>query len=480
MKIVIVRIYFLGIGGTAMGNAALMFKSLGHTVIGSDESLYPPMSEILEEGNLDYYEGYDPQRLAKIAPDLVIVGNAISRGNPEVEWLLTNQSITMMSLPQLLSEFILKERTPIVITGTHGKTTTASILAYLLKENDLSPSWFIGGSPKSLPGGAFIGDGSTFVIEGDEYDSAFFDKRSKFIHYRPFIVAVNNLEMDHADIFRDITDIQRSFSHLFKIIPSNGFLVINGDDPNINALLDISWCQVFKVGIGEANDLRIHSFKEDENGASFNLIYRGTLWGTVSWGLNGLYNARNAAIAALSAALSEDPEHVIDFKLKALDGFKGVKRRQEQLYKTKDLVVIEDFAHHPSAIEHILRSIRTIYKGYEIIACFEPRSNTARSNLFQKSFAESFKYADALMLGRLHRANLLAVEARLNCEVLCTELLTTGVKARSFICNDQLLIELEALLDQNFSQRKKSLVIFFTNGSFGGILPRLVSALEGK
>lgn len=481
-KIGIVKIYFLGIGGTAMGNAAIMFKGLGHSVLGADELLYPPMSNILEDAELEYYEGYDAERLAKLAPDLVIVGNAISRGNVEVEWLLNTESIRLMSLPQLLSEFVLKERKPVVISGTHGKTTTASIIAYLLKHNNLSPGWFIGGAPKSLPSGAVIGSGDSFVIEGDEYDSAFFDKRSKFIHYRPLIVAVNNIEMDHADIFRDLKDIQRSFEHLFRIIPSNGFLVVNGDDPNIEPLLEIDWCKVLKVGTGITNDLRIEGFKEDADGSSFNLIYKGELWTEVRWSLHGLYNARNAAIAAFSAALStalsSDPNQVIRFDLGSLKDFKGVTRRQEELFKSEELLVLEDFAHHPTAIQHILRSMHSVYPEHEIITCFEPRSNTAKSGLFQDAFTESFKQSSELLIGRLHRSSLLKDESKLDRARICSQLNALGIHASAYDCNDQLLSALINRLNGNSAERKKSLVIFFTNGSFDGIMEKLILKLS--
>ena len=246
------RIYFLGIGGTAMGNAAILLKKLGYDVFGSDGKIYPPMSDILENADLEIYQGFDATRLQRLKPELVVVGNAISRGNDELEWLLDTRAYPLISLPQLLNDFLLKEKDTVIITGTHGKTTTATIAAYLLETNAVDPSWFIGGVPKSLANGAHLGKGNNFVIEGDEYDSAFFDKRSKFIHYNPYIVSINNLEMDHADIFRDLADIQRSFSHLIRLIPQRGYLIVNGDDANVLQLLDKCYCSLLKVGMEKA------------------------------------------------------------------------------------------------------------------------------------------------------------------------------------------------------------------------------------
>ena len=233
------RIYFMGICGTAMGNAALLVKEQGHEVLGCDAAVYPPMSDVLADAGIEVLDGFDAARLAGLEPDQVVVGNAMSRGNPEVEWLLDQSEITFISLPELFHDTVLPKRCPVVITGTHGKTTTSTITAYLLERSGAKPGWLIGGVPHDLPGGAKLGEGKAFVIEGDEYDSAFFDKRSKFIHYRPQIAILNNLEFDHADIFRDLEDVQRSFRHFLRVIPASGYALVNGDDPNILSLIHI-------------------------------------------------------------------------------------------------------------------------------------------------------------------------------------------------------------------------------------------------
>ena len=269
------KIYFMGICGTAMGNAALLAKAGGHEIVGADQGIYPPMSDVLAQAGIAIHEGYDADRLVEIAPDLVVIGNAMSRGNPEVEWLLETRQFRFTSLPALLAETCLAGRKNIVVAGTHGKTTTTSLAAFILRENDIDPGFLIGGVPLDPPVGQHLGDLSApFVIEGDEYDSAFFDKRSKFIHYAPHIAILNNLEFDHADIFRDLADIQRSFRHLTRIVPRNGFILLNGDDPNLSEFADCAWTQVITVGTEPTNDLQIVDFDESPDGVSFTLKWR--------------------------------------------------------------------------------------------------------------------------------------------------------------------------------------------------------------
>lgn len=473
------RIYFLGIGGTAMGNAAILLKKLGHDVFGSDGKIYPPMSDILENADLEIYQGFDATRLKRLKPELVVVGNAISRGNDELEWLLDTRACPMISLPQLLNDFLLKEKDTVIITGTHGKTTTATIAAYLLEANAVDPSWFIGGVPKSLANGAHLGEGNNFVIEGDEYDSAFFDKRSKFIHYNPYIVSINNLEMDHADIFRDLADIQRSFSHLIRLIPQRGYLIVNGDDANVLQLLNKCYCSLLKVGMEKGNDLVIDDFKEGTWGSSFKLYFKGQFWTEVEWSLNGLYNARNAAIAALSAGIAINSKNPLSIDLTALKAFEGVKRRQEKLFENNELVVYEDFAHHPSAIAGVLESKRRIFPEHEIIACFEPRSNTSKSQLFQSEFTKALSKADAVLVGAINKKKEASNSGYLDRLKMVQEIqgLRGNCIAEFFEENDQLHLYLDQFLKDREQNRKPAVVVFFTNGSFDGIMKKLVNDL---
>ena len=384
------KIYFLGICGTAMGNAALLARAAGHEVLGADTGVYPPMSTVLANAGIAVHEGYDAARLEKLSPDLVVIGNALSRGNVEVEWLLDTRAIPFTSLPALLHDSVLRHRKNIVIAGTHGKTTTTALTAFLLRENGRDPGFLIGGVPQDPPVGNHLGAaGDPFVIEGDEYDSAFFDKRSKFIHYAPHVAVLNNLEFDHADIFRDLADVQRTFSHFTRIVPRNGWIVLNGDDENLRALGPLPWTRVVRVGTGENNDVRISAFVEDAGGVAFTLFWKQTVWADIHWPTPGLYNARNAAMAATAAALAIFPDNPTQLSLDALARFRGVKRRQETLVSTPTLTVLEDFGHHPTALAETLRSFRARFKGARLIAVFEPRSNTARTKTLQAGFTRA-------------------------------------------------------------------------------------------
>lgn len=471
------RYYFMGICGTAMGNVALMLKTLGHEVSGTDTGIYPPMSQELRNSDIKTYEGYDAKRLEAISPDKVIVGNVISRGNEEIEWLLESKMIPYCSLPELLRTEVLSGRHNIVVTGTHGKTTTTALIAHLLKSEGIDPGYLIGGVPKNLPTGSYPGKpGSPFVIEGDEYDSAFFDKRSKFIHYLPSILVINNIEFDHADIFRDLQDIQRSFNHLLRIVPRNGCVLVNGDDPNIQALLPISWTKVLRVGEGELNDLRIVDFEENRERSSFTLVWQGKLWARVSSQSPGKYNARNAAMAALSAGLTLHPENPCKFQLDALSDFKGVKRRQEVILEKENLIVIEDFAHHPTALRETITALQKRYTDYKLTACFEPRSNTACRRFHQETFREALKNADQVMLGAIHRPEIYSDENRLDIERIARELNHEGIKASAHHSNEKLLEQLHQDCKKNLSN--KQLICFFSNGSFSGIIPKFVERAE--
>lgn len=455
----------MGICGTAMGNAALLLKEQGHDVFGADAGIYPPMSDVLADAEIEIFDGFSAERLAALRPDRVVVGNAMSRGNEEVEWLLNQSSVPFLSLPQLFHDTVLTERLPVVITGTHGKTTTSTITAFLLESAGQQPGWLIGGVPHDLPGGARLGKGAPFVMEGDEYDSAFFDKRSKFIHYRPQVAVLNNLEFDHADIFRDLQDVQRTFSHFLRIIPSNGYALVNGDDTNIAALLPISWTQVVTVGEGGGNDLQIVGFKDSADGARFDLIWKGQLWTTVSWQMHGLFNARNAAMAALASAFASGYEDPIQFDLSALETFKGVKRRQDVLHDSDNWTVIEDFAHHPTAVAGALEALRSAYPDRPIHACFEPRSNTAATSLFQEDFTAALAGADSVYLGAVHRADRMQVEERLDTARMVSYLITSERNAYAFDSNEALLHKLQS----NIQKSDRGLVVFFSNGSFDGI-----------
>jgi len=488
------RIYFLGIGGTAMGNAALLARAAGHEVSGADAGVYPPMSTVLAAAGIPVHEGYDAARLERLAPELVVIGNAMSRGNPEVEWLLDTRALAFTSLPALLADFVLKGRRNVVIAGTHGETTTTALAAFLLRENGRDPGYLIGGVPQDPPTGSHLGAAADpFVIEGDEYDSAFFDKRSKFIHYAPRIAVLNNLEFDHADIFRDLADVQRTFLHLARIVPRRGWIVLNGDDDNLRALGPLGWTRVARVGTGEGNDLRIVDFAESPAGAGFGLVWRGLEWARVQWAQPGLFNARNAAMAALAGALALHGDGVeaagragegrggddalLGFRLDALARFRGVKRRQELRVDTPALKVMEDFGHHPTALAETLHALRARFPGHELHAVFEPRSNTSRTRAMQAGFMRALAQADEAWLGAVSRAEQLAAGERFDAEAVAQHLETQGVAAHLAPTNAALLADL--LAAARAESARPRLVVFFTNGSFDGIIAGFVAGVSG-
>ena len=477
------RVFFIGVCGTAMGNAAVLLKKMGHQVAGSDAGVYPPMSDVLSTAGIDLFEGFAENEMRAWQPDRVVVGNAVSRGNPQVEYLLRTREIPFVSLPQLIGEDLIANRPAVVIAGTHGKTTTTALTSYALHQAGKNPGYLIGGVPLDLPSGNELGGVcSPFVIEGDEYDSAFFDKRSKFIHYRPKILVLNNLEFDHGDIFRDLEDISRSFSHLLRIVPSDGYVLTNGDDPNLLALPPAPWTRMIKVGVGEANDLQIAGFEEDGQGTRFTLQWKGEEVMQVDWAMPGLFNARNLAMATLASVLSQhlakgeklETESFTPFTSLTLPDFStcsGVKRRQEILLDREDRVVLSDFAHHPTAIAGALESLRARWPNREIIACFEPRSNTAVTNVFEDRFADALALSDVALLGAVHRAEKIPVEKRISPANMMERIKDHGKKGYAFSSNQ----ELEEFLRQ-YSYSKPALVVFFSNGSFDGVIGRFAQS----
>jgi UDP-N-acetylmuramate: L-alanyl-gamma-D-glutamyl-meso-diaminopimelate ligase len=432
----------------------------------------------LADAGIALHEGYDAERLARLAPELVVIGNAMSRGNPEVEWLLETRAIPFTSLPAMLHDLVLRHRKNVVVCGTHGKTTTTSLAAFLLRENGRDPGFLIGGVPLDPPVGNHLGSAAApFVIEGDEYDSAFFDKRSKFIHYAPHVAVLNNLEFDHADIFRDLADVQRTFSHLTRIVPRNGFVVMNGDDENLRSLGALPWTQVVRVGTGERNDVRIVDFRETPDFVEFALDWRGARWGAVRWKMRGLFNARNAAMAATAAGLALDASDPRVLSLVPLEKFRGVKRRQETLLAGETVTVIEDFGHHPTALAETLHSLRAQFPGARLTAVFEPRSNTARTKTLEAGFMRALAMADEVYLGAVNRAEKLAVGDRFDTTAVAQHLGALGVEAHDAPTNALLL---DKLLENTRGRTKRCVVVFFTNGSFDGIIGKYVTAMKGE
>ena len=391
------RMHILGICGTFMGGVAALARELGHTVEGSDANVYPPMSTQLEALGIELMRGYTAEHLQP-APDLVVVGNAMTRGNPAVEYMLDAQ-LRYISGPQWLGETLLADRDVLAVAGTHGKTTTTSLLAHLLECADLSPGFLVGGVPGNFGVSARLGQGKPFVIEADEYDTAFFDKRSKFVHYRPRIAILNNLEYDHADIFPDIAAIQRQFHHLVRTAPGNGRLIVNAHDHYLAEVLAMGcWTPVetFGIGLGDWQATLIEA-----DGSAFTVHRHGELIGNVRWPLLGNHNVMNA-LAALAAATAAgaDPQAL----LSAFTSFESVKRRMELVGEVNGVRVYDDFAHHPTAIATTLAALRAKMGKARILVALEPRSNSMRQGAHAEALAPSLKDADAVTF--LHRPEL--------------------------------------------------------------------------
>jgi UDP-N-acetylmuramate: L-alanyl-gamma-D-glutamyl-meso-diaminopimelate ligase len=447
-----------------MASAAVAMHELGYQVTGSDQDvIYPPMSTFLAERSIRVMAGYAEVNLAH-RPDLVVVGNAISRGNPEAEAVL-ERKLRYCSLPELLKEFFIRGRRSLVVTGTHGKTTTASLLAWVLESAGLNPSFLIGGIPRNLGQGARFTDSEWFVIEGDEYDTAFFDKRSKFVHYLPEVAIVNNLEFDHADIFPTLADIQLSFRRFIHLIPRNGLLLANGDEANITPLLDVRHCPVKRFGLGAANELKASGLVLKDDSSEFEL--GGTRFRIP---MVGELNVRNALAVTAAARHCGIRDSVIQ---SAFDSFLSVKRRMEVRGEAGGVTVIDDFGHHPTAIRETVRALRVKFPGRRIWAVFEPRSNTTRRNVFQQELVDALERADAVVVAEVARLEQLPLGERLDPEKLMQDLRLTGKPAAY-------LPTVESIVDHVGSgARPGDVVCVFSNGGFGDIHNRLLARFGG-
>jgi UDP-N-acetylmuramate: L-alanyl-gamma-D-glutamyl-meso-diaminopimelate ligase len=454
-------VHFVGICGTAMASAAAAMHEKGIKVTGSDQNVYPPMSTFLAERKIEVISGYAEQNLAH-KPDLVVIGNAISRGNPEAEYVLDHK-LRYCSLPELLKEFFIRGKRSLVVSGTHGKTTTASLLTWVFEHNGLRPSFLIGGIPNNLGQGARFTDSEWFIIEGDEYDTAFFDKRSKFLHYLPEVAIINNLEFDHADIFADLEAIKTSFQHFIRLVPRNGLLLGNGDDTRLAPLLNVTHCPVKRFGLDEGNAVQAFNIRYGPTATDFEIPsfkFRMNLVGEL--------NVRNALAVVACAKHCGLKNHQIQ---SAFDTFKGIKRRMEMRGIAGGVSVLDDFGHHPTAIRETLRALRIKYPHQKVWAIFEPRSNTTRRNVFQTELAESFGDADAVVVSQVARLEQLPAEQRLSPEKLMTDLKAAGKQAAYLSDVDAIV----AHIAQN--AQGGEVVCVFSNGGFGGIHTKLLERL---
>ena len=454
------RLHILGICGTFMGGVAALARELGHAVEGSDANVYPPMSTQLEALGIGLMSGYAAEHLQPgpdhARPDLVVVGNAMTRGNPAVEYML-DARLRYISGPQWLGETVLAERDVLAVAGTHGKTTTTSLLAHLLESAGMAPGFLVGGVPGNFGVSARLGQGKPFVIEADEYDTAFFDKRSKFVHYRPRIAILNNLEYDHADIFPDVAAIQRQFHHLVRTVPGNGRLIVNAHDERLAEVLAMGcWTPVETFGIG-CGDWQATLVEAD--GSAFAVHRAGNLVGEVRWSLLGNHSVMNALAAlAAAAAAGAHPQAL----LPAFAGFESVKRRMELVGEVNGVRVYDDFAHHPTAIATTLAGLRAKVGEARILVALEPRSNSMRQGAHAEALAPSLADADAVVF--LHRPELSWDAGRVTAAL--------GGRGTTAPTVDALIAALRA------QARPGDQVIFMSNGGFEAAPRRFVESLR--
>jgi UDP-N-acetylmuramate: L-alanyl-gamma-D-glutamyl-meso-diaminopimelate ligase len=453
------RIHILGVCGTFMGGVALLAKQAGHEVSGSDANVYPPMSTLLSSSGISLYEGYDPKHLEP-APDLTVVGNVMSRGQPMVEYLL-NRDIPYTSGPQWLSEHVLRGRWVLAVAGTHGKTTTTSMLAWILEYAGLAPGFLIGGVPANFGVSARLSHGPFFVVEADEYDTAFFDKRSKFVHYRPRTLILNNLEFDHADIFEDLNAVKRQFHHLVRTVPGHGLIACNGEDENLREALEMGcWTPRQSFGLNGAS-LNWNARLISADGSRFELLQDGISAGEARWEQCGAHNVENALGALAAAHHAGVPATTA---LAALGEFKGVKRRLEVREQYHGITLYDDFAHHPTAIRVTLAALRARVGKARLVAVLEPSSNTMRMGVHKQELAAALADADRVCIYR-------PPELVWSLGEVTTAL---GAKARVFESVPAIVETLRTELAAGDH------CLIMSNGGFGGLHGLLADALAAR
>lgn len=449
------HIHILGICGTFMGGVAVLARQAGHTVSGSDENVYPPMSTQLEEQGITLSEGYKPENIPADV-DQVVVGNVMSRGNPALEFVL-NKNLSYTSGPQWLAENVLKDRWVLAVAGTHGKTTTSSMLAWILQYAGMEPGFLIGGVPGNFGLSARFGNEPFFVVEADEYDTAFFDKRSKFVHYRPRTAVLNNLEFDHADIFENLDAIKKQFHHLVRTVPGRGLLVVNGEDKNLDDVIQQGcWSQRESFSL-DGEQWSIKNCSDD--GKNFDVYLEEKHEGSVSWNMHGAHNRMNVLAAIAAARHAGVPAtHACD----AMAEFKGIKRRMEIYGVVRGITVYDDFAHHPTAIEETLAAMQEVSQGGRVFAVLEPRSNTMRMGVHQDSLSHSLQAADEIYLYQPE-----------NMDWALDEVVKQSAKPA------QVFNDVEKIIQRICSSAKDGdQIIIMSNGGFESIHTKLLSALE--
>ncbi len=468
------HIHLIGICGTAMASLAGMLKQHGFRVTGSDAAAYPPMSDFLTELGIPVAQPFDTRNLDP-APDMVVVGNAISRGNPELEQLL-DQRIPFCSLPQLLHEEFLRGKEVLVVAGTHGKTTTTSMLAWIFHTAGMQPSFLIGGIAENFGSSFHLGQGKHFILEGDEYDTAFFDKGPKFLHYFPDAVILTSVEFDHADIYKDLDAVETAFKRLVNLIPRRGRIVAfdgaagdASESASLERCLSKAFCPVERYGGGERADWRITNLKFEAGKTAWSVLHDGRPWADLEFPLAGEYNVWNAtAAAAMASAHGISKEEIVA----ALKTFKSVKRRLEIKAQVNGITIIDDFAHHPTAIAGTLKALRDRYPGARLWAILEPRSNTLRRRVLQVDLARSLALADEVIVAGVFRSDAVPENERLDLSELATDIRKHGGHARLISDADEIVQSIAP------EMRSGDVVAILSNGGFGGIYEKLPARLK--
>jgi UDP-N-acetylmuramate: L-alanyl-gamma-D-glutamyl-meso-diaminopimelate ligase len=461
------HLHLIGICGTAMASLAGMLKQRGFRVTGSDRAAYPPMSVFLEQLGVPVAQPFDVANLSP-RPDLVIVGNAISRGNPELE-LVLDERIPFCSLPQILHDEFLRGKEVLVVAGTHGKTTTTSMLSWIFHCAGLEPSFLIGGIAENFGSSFALGQGTHFILEGDEYDTAFFDKGPKFLHYFPDAVILTSVEFDHADIYKDLDAVETAFKRLVNLVPQRGRIVAFDSGTSVERCVSRAFCRVERYGSGRKSDWQIINLRLQATRTNWSVVRKGEHWADFEFALAGEYNVWNAtAAAALAADYGISREQIGA----ALGSFKSVKRRLEVKAQVNGVAIIDDFAHHPTAIAGTLKALRSRYPGGRLWAILEPRSNTLRRNVLQNELAKSLALADEVVIAGVFKSEAIPAEERLDLAALATQVQKHGRRAR-VIADVESIVQMVAP-----EMRAGDVVALLSNGGFGGIYEKLPQRLK--
>lgn len=450
-----------------MASLAGLLQAQGYRVTGSDQNVYPPMSTYLASIGIAVEPGFRAEHVVP-HPDLVIIGNAVSRGNPEAEAVLA-QNLPYMSFPQALGEFLIGERQALVVAGTHGKTTTTALAAWVLDQAGLAPGYFVGGVPVNYGSGWRTGDGNHVVLEGDEYDTAFFDKGPKFLHYRPRQVILTSVEFDHADIYRDLDHLKQSFRRLMEIIPQDGQLVVCGDYPAGLEVAALAKCRTAAYGSAADCDWTIKNLEMRSGRSFFEPCYRGSSEGRVEAALIGRHNVQNAlAVYAMARALGMERSRILD----GFATFEGVKRRQEVRGERREVLVMDDFAHHPTAVRETIDAVQQAYSGRRVWAVFEPRSATSRRKIFEKEFAEALSHAERTIVADLYQPEKIPEADRLS-----VDRVVSGVN--QLRVGSALRIDRAEDIAEHLAQHAtaRDLILVMSNGGFDGIHEKILQAL---